>query len=68
MTRRIVLDPILCDRNGLCALEAPAHFALDANDELQLLKDTCEADETPAVERAIRACPKAALRLAGSEG
>jgi len=62
MTHRIVLDPILCDGNGLCAEEAPDHFAFDANDELQI-KETYDESEALAVERAVRACPKAALRL-----
>lgn len=63
MMRKIVLDPTLCDGNGLCVKEAPAHFALDSNDELQVLKATCDESEAPAVERAVRACPKAALQL-----
>jgi ferredoxin len=66
MTTRIVVDRGLCDGNGLCAREAPRHFVLDENDELHLLQDEVASGERDAVERAIRSCPKAALRMVES--
>ena len=66
MAMRIVVDRGLCDGNGLCAREAPRHFVLDEKDELHLVQEEVAAGALEAVERAIRSCPKAALRLAES--
>ena len=60
---RMVVDWSLCDGNGLCVLEAPTLLALGEDDTLQQLKEDIGADEREGAERAVRACPKAALRL-----
>lgn len=65
MVKRIVVDRSLCDGNGLCVAEAPEYFALDDNDELRLLRESCDDEDVPQVQRAVGACPKAALRLEG---
>ena len=63
MTQRILVDRSLCDGNGICAQEAPSHFALDASDALIVLLDLVEEADVPAIRRAVGGCPKAALRL-----
>jgi ferredoxin len=63
MAGRILVDRSLCDGNGVCAGQAPGYFMLDANDELQLLKEEVDEADLSAVERAIASCPKAALRV-----
>lgn len=63
MARRIIVDRSLCDGNGVCAGQAPDYFMLDANDELQLMKEAVDEADIAVVQRAVAGCPKAALRL-----
>ncbi len=60
---RIVVDPLKCESNGLCVAQAPNSFALTDDDELVLLAEVVGAGELPAVEAAVRLCPKQALSL-----
>ena len=60
---RIIVNRSLCDGNGLCAREAPDLFLLDDQDELHILKDSFGTDALEAAQRAVRACPKAALSI-----
>ena len=60
---RIVIDRSLCDGNGLCAIEAPALLALDGDEAPYLLREALDAADARAAEKAVSACPKAALRL-----
>ena len=60
---RIVLDPNLCDGNGLCVNEAPDFFELNDDEELTLLKEEVGPEDAERVRKAVNACPKAALRL-----
>jgi ferredoxin len=53
----------LCDGNGACAVEAPEFFALDDNDQLQVLKEEFDARSEKQVRAAVSACPKHALSL-----
>ena len=61
---KIVVNWALCDGNGNCAKEAPELFALDANDSLQVLKETFGDEHRAKAEAAVRSCPKNALSLA----
>ena len=60
---KIHLDRGLCDGNGVCAIEAPAFFELDDDDELVVLRDEFGDHERPVVELAVRGCPKNALLI-----
>ncbi len=60
---RIEVNMSLCDGNGLCAVEAPELLALDERDELHILKDSFGEDLREKAQRAVNACPKAALRI-----
>lgn len=53
----------LCDGNGVCAAEAPKIFDLDDDDNLILLQELIGPDLLDQAERAVRVCPKRALRL-----
>ena len=64
---RIVVDRFLCDGNGLCVLEAPRFFALDADDELHVLEESFGPEHIEQVRRAVQSCPKAALSIAESD-
>ena len=58
---RVRLDRELCDGNGICAVEAPAFFELDDDDELIVLREDFGPDEATTVALAVRGCPKHAL-------
>ena len=60
---RIVVNRSLCDGNGLCAREAPKLFSVDEHDALHVLKENLDEKDREPAERAVKACPKAALRI-----
>lgn len=53
----------LCDGNGVCAVEAPEIFELDDDDNLIVLQETIGSELKDKAERAVRVCPKHALKL-----
>ena len=56
---RVVVDREVCMGAGVCELEAPEVFELDADGVLQVHQPT----DLTAVETAVRACPTGALQL-----
>lgn len=60
---KVNVDRGLCDSNGVCAVEAPAVFELNDDDDLVVLKEIVGPQELDAVRSAIRVCPKRALSL-----
>ncbi|MCB2077431.1 MAG: ferredoxin [Novosphingobium sp.] len=60
---KIVVDWSLCEGNGNCEAVAPELFALNDEDELEVLNDTPSADLREKAESAVRSCPKAALSI-----
>lgn len=60
---KIVVDRLLCDANGLCVLEAPDLLSLDEDEELVILRAELQPDAVDRAEKAVAACPKAALTL-----
>lgn len=61
---KVIVDYDLCEANGLCMEAAPEVFELDADDNLQLLQEQPPEQLREKVEKAVRMCPKAALKLA----
>lgn len=61
---KIHVDFDLCESNGLCEGLAPEVFELDDDDFLQLHTDRTTPENQAAVERAVAACPRAAISLA----
>jgi ferredoxin len=59
-----MVDPDVCEANGVCAGLAPDVFGLDDDDRLHILVSEVPADRAEVVRRAVRSCPKTALRLA----
>jgi ferredoxin len=58
---RVLVDRERCMSSGVCEMEAPEVFELDADGVLQV---GAEAVVDPAaVETAVRACPTGALQL-----
>jgi ferredoxin len=60
---KVNVDRGLCDANGACAVEAPAVFELNDDDQLVVLNETVGQQDIDAVRSAIRVCPKRALSL-----
>lgn len=60
---RLSVNRDLCDSQALCVSIAPDHFAIDDDDVMQVLIESPSDDDIERVTRAVRACPKAALRL-----
>lgn len=61
----IKVDYDLCEANGLCEAMAPQVFELDDDDNLQLKTTTTTDENRGAVDRAVAACPRAAISLEG---
>ncbi|MBM7510337.1 ferredoxin [Nocardioides salarius] len=59
----IKVDFDLCESNALCEAMAPQVFELDDDDYLQLKTEQITDDNRADVERAVAACPRAAIRL-----
>jgi ferredoxin len=62
-TLKIVVDYELCEANALCMQAAPEVFAVDGDDRLHLLQEQPPESAWAKVEKAVRLCPKGALRL-----
>jgi len=60
---KVVVNWSLCDGNGNCAAAAPEIFALDDDDQLQVLQESFGEELRAKAEAAVRSCPKNALSL-----
>ena len=63
--RRLVVDLNLCDAHGDCVLAAPDVFDLGEDDQVVVLDPDPGDDQWGRIERAARACPVSAIRIAG---
>lgn len=60
---KVVVNRLLCEGNGVCAEQAPALFAMDADDNLLILKEEFGEEHREQAEAAVRLCPKHALHI-----
>ena len=60
---KIKVDYDLCESNALCEALAPDVFELDDDDNLQLKTEETTHENIDAVNRAVAACPRAAISL-----
>jgi ferredoxin len=60
---KVHVDRDLCEANALCMGQAPRVFRVEDDDTLTLLMEEIPSDLVPAVEEAVRLCPRQALRL-----
>lgn len=60
---KVIVDRAKCDGNGVCTIEAPDLFELNDDDELVVLKEEFGAEFEGQAEKAVKVCPKQALRL-----
>ncbi len=63
MPREVRVDELTCELHGRCAENAPDVFKLDADDDWSQVKVNPVPDALfEQVERAIRTCPRQAIR------
>jgi ferredoxin len=60
---KVIVDPDLCEANGLCMAAAPDVFDLVDDDVVDILIADVTGELEPAVMDAVTACPKQALRM-----
>jgi ferredoxin len=63
MVMKICVDRDLCEANAICMGCAPEVFRVEDDDTLTLLIDEIPDGLMPAVEDAVRLCPRQALSL-----
>ncbi len=59
------VDPVACDGVGMCAHLAPGLVGLDRWGFPVLPNEQVDGDRAHAAERAVRGCPRKALRFIG---
>jgi ferredoxin len=62
---KVVVNYDLCEANALCMQEAPEIFEVDDDDNLNVLQETPAVDLRAKLEKAVRACPRAAITIEG---
>jgi ferredoxin len=62
---KIVVDRAKCTGIGICESLAPAHFEVNEEGELVLLREDVAPDEVHPIEEAVGGCPTEALHLVG---
>ena len=60
---RVIVDPDVCESNGVCEGLAPEVFRLNDDDELDILEEHPDESLRAKVQDAVRSCPKQALSL-----
>ena len=60
---KIVVDYDSCESNGRCMRAAPKVFKVDEDGNLEILDDSPPEGMRAEVERAVRLCPKQAIKL-----
>ena len=60
---KIYVDRDLCEANAICQANAPKVFRVEEDDTLTLLIEEIPEDQVSSVEKAVRLCPRQALRL-----
>lgn len=60
---KIVVDYDLCESNQVCVKACPEVFSINEDDELMLSTETPDPSLREKLERAVRGCPRQALRL-----
>jgi ferredoxin len=60
---RATVDHDRCEGNMICEGQAPAVFMVGDDDLAEVLVKEITDDQREAVDRAVRLCPKQAIRL-----
>jgi ferredoxin len=59
---RVEVNPDVCEGHGKCQMTAPEVFELRDDDQSHVLMEDVPEDLRSKVDRAIRLCPRAAIR------
>ena len=63
---KVILDELRCDAHGVCVAACPEVFALEDNDDIvRILVDEPDESLREKLEKAVLACPKAAIKIEG---
>ena len=62
---KVVVDFDLCESNAICMGIAPEVFEVRDDDYLYILDENPSEELRPKLEEAVKACPRAAIRLEG---
>ena len=63
---KVILDDLRCDAHGVCVTACPEVFALeDSDDTVRLLTEEPDESLRQKVQKAVKACPKAAIGIEG---
>lgn len=63
---KVILDELRCDAHGVCVTACPEVFALEDDDDIvRVLVDEPDDSLRAKVDKAARACPKAAITVEG---
>jgi ferredoxin len=60
---KVIVDPDLCEANALCVASAPEVFELVDDEVVDILIPQPPTELVSAVQDAVAACPKQALRI-----
>ncbi len=60
---RVIVDPHRCEGHARCVELAPEVFALDNDGLSRVILEHPGEELRPKVERAVRLCPREAIRL-----
>jgi ferredoxin len=60
---RVIVDPDLCEGNGVCEKVAPEVFRLGDDDQARVLLERPPDAMSAKVEQAVRRCPRQAIRV-----
>jgi ferredoxin len=59
---RVIVDPDLCEGNGVCEKIAPEIFRLGDDDQARVLLERPDETLRAKVDAAVRRCPRQAIR------
>ncbi|MHB8574725.1 MAG: ferredoxin [Dehalococcoidia bacterium] len=65
---KVLVDPDLCEGHGKCQQAAPEVFELRDDDQSHVLLDDVPEHLRSKVDRAIRLCPRQAIKLVEEAG
>ena len=60
---RVIVDQELCEGNALCRRYAPEIFRVGDDEHAQVLNEHPGEELRPAIELAVRRCPRQAIRV-----
>jgi ferredoxin len=61
---KVVLDELRCDAHGVCVDACPEVFALDDDEDIaRVLIEEPDESLRDKLDKAVRACPKAAITV-----